>query len=226
MAKRNTKAHKPAPRAAVRTPVPNYIRCVYKELLPAKSLKPNPANPNYHPEAQLMRFAEVLKFSGVRKPIVVSNQTGMIVTGHGTLRAMQKNGWDLIPVDYQDFADYGQEFAHIVADNALQAWSELDKGAINAQLENLGPELNLQMLGLQDFVLDLGAENAGALPAPGGEENWEDPVQSATVRKITLFYSAEVYGEFMKSLLELSKQRETTSLSDLVAQLVREALAK
>jgi hypothetical protein len=227
MAKKLIKPPKPAPRAETQKwtkNLPDYVKCSFEKLVKPAELKPNPNNPNRHTRAQIERFAEILKFTGVRKPVVVSNQSGMIVTGHGTLQAIQENGWEFAPVDYQDFESYDQEYAHIVADNELQKWSEIDKGAVNAQLENLGPDLNLAMFGFQNFVMDLATESVGAPPPAGTEEsNWEDPVQSETVRKIVLFYSAERYAVVMKSLMELSQKRGVNNLSDLISELIERA---
>lgn len=118
-------------------------------------LKPSPKNPNKHSEEQIERLAQILKYQGFRSPIVVSNQTGHIVVGHGRVEAAIKAGMNKVPVSYQDFEDWDQEYAHMVADNSIADWADLDLSKINAEIENLGPDLDLDLLGLKDFLLDL-----------------------------------------------------------------------
>lgn len=116
-------------------------------------LIPSPKNPNKHPEKQIERLAEIIRYQGFRSPIIVSNRTGHIVVGHGRLEAAKKLGLTTVPVSYQDFTDWDQEYAYMVADNAIAEWAELDLGQINAEIPNLGP-LDINLLGIKDFNLD------------------------------------------------------------------------
>lgn len=65
------------------------IKCSYKEILDINDprIVPNPDNPNDHSDEQLAQFAKILIYQGQRKPIIISNQSGFIVTGHGTWMA-------------------------------------------------------------------------------------------------------------------------------------------
>lgn len=125
------------------------------ELVELKKLKPHPKNPNKHSPEQIDRLAKLYQFHGVRHPIIVSKRTGYIVAGHGRLAAAKKLKMTTFPVSFQDFADDDAEYAFLVADNAIANWSELDLGAINLDITNLGPEFDLDMLGLKDFKLDV-----------------------------------------------------------------------
>lgn len=116
-------------------------------------LTPSPKNPNKHSPEQIERLAKILKYQGFRSPIVVSNQTGHIVVGHGRLEAAKLNEWSKVPVSYQDFEDWDQEYAHMVADNAVADWADLDLSSINAELENIGP-LDIDLLGIKDFEVE------------------------------------------------------------------------
>ena len=130
------------------------IRCAYDKLVPLKNIKPNPKNPNIHSPEQIKRLAEILKYQGIRKPLIVSNQSGLLITGHGTLEAIKLNGWEKAPVSYQDFEDSDQEYAHMVADNSLASWAQLDLMQINIEVPELGPNLEISMLGLKNFQVD------------------------------------------------------------------------
>ena len=117
-------------------------------------LKSHPKNPNKHTPAQIDRLCELIKYQGFRVPIIVSNQSGYIVSGHGRLEAAIKLGMAEVPVYYQDFKDEEQEYAFLVSDNAISSWAELDLSGINIEIANLGPDFNIDLLGVKDFKID------------------------------------------------------------------------
>lgn len=130
------------------------IQCVYSELVSVDSLKPHPRNRNIHPQDQIERLAKILAYQGIRAPIVVSKLSGYIVKGHGTLMAIKANGATHAPVVYQDFDDETQEYAFVQSDNSIGSWSELDLSGINTDLGDLGPDFNVDLLGIKNFTLD------------------------------------------------------------------------
>src|SRR5262245_39780211 len=111
------------------------VKCAYAKLALTSSLLPNGKNPNQHPDEQLAVYAKILRHQGWRKPIVVSKQSGLIVTGHGAWLTAQREAWKHVPVDYQDFPTPEDETAHMVADNRLPQMSEVDEAALVALLE-------------------------------------------------------------------------------------------
>jgi len=116
-------------------------------------LMPNPKNRNDHPKKQIERLAEIIKFQGWRHPIIVSNQSGYIVAGHGRLLAAKELGLDKVPVQFQDFENEDQEYAFCVSDNAIALWAELDLSGIQADL----PEITLpsiDLLGIEKFSFE------------------------------------------------------------------------
>lgn len=127
------------------------VHCKYDALVPVGELKPHPKNRNIHPPEQITRLAKLLAYQGVRAPIVVSSLSGCIVKGHGTLSAIKENGWVEVPVVYQAFTDEVQEYAFVQSDNAVAAWAELDFSGINTDIGDLGPEFDIEMLGMKDF---------------------------------------------------------------------------
>jgi DNA modification methylase len=129
-------------------------------LVPIGEIKPNPTNRNKHSQEQIDRLAEIIKYQGFRSPIVVSNQTGMVVMGHGRILAAKKLGIKEVPVIFQDFDSPKQEYAAQVSDNAIASWAELDLSGINADLGDLGPDFDLDLLGIKNFTLDV-AEKEG-----------------------------------------------------------------
>jgi hypothetical protein len=59
-----------------------------------------------------------------------------------------------VPVDEQDFESDEAEYAFLVSDNAIAQWASLDLSAINLELPELGPDFDIDLLGLKDFTLD------------------------------------------------------------------------
>jgi len=71
------------------------------------------------------------------------------------LAAAKKMKIKQVPVKYQDFDSDEQEYAFGISDNSISAWAELDLSGINLDIVDLGPELDLNLLGIKDFVLDM-----------------------------------------------------------------------
>lgn len=91
---------------------------------------------------------------GWRHPIIVSKQTGFIIVGHGRLEAALKRGETTVPVTYQDFKDETEEYGFMVADNAIADWADLDLSAINIEVPGLGPDFDIDLLGIKDFEIE------------------------------------------------------------------------
>jgi DNA modification methylase len=130
------------------------INCAHDELLELHKIIPNPKNPNKHPQDQIDRLAKLLDYQGQRHPIIVSNRSGFVVVGHGRLEAIKKLGWEKAAVNYQDFQDEAQEYSFIVSDNAIAEWADLDLSEINKEMLDLGPDFEIEMLGLKDFTIE------------------------------------------------------------------------
>jgi len=131
------------------------IYCKYDSLLSPKKLKNHPKNRNKHGQDQIDRLSELYKYHGIRHPIIVSNLSKCIVAGHGRKLAAIRAGIDEYPIVYQDFDSTEAEYAFLQADNAIALWAELNLEKINEDLADLGPDFDINMLGIQDFTLDV-----------------------------------------------------------------------
>ncbi len=131
------------------------INCLHDGLKNIVDLKPNPKNMNKHPAEQIARLAKILEYQGWRYPVKVSKQSGFVTSGHGRIEAAKLNGWTQVPVNFQDYDDEDQEYADLVADNSIASWAELDLSLINLEIQNLGPDFDIEMLGLKDFKIDI-----------------------------------------------------------------------
>lgn len=129
--------------------------CKYDQLIDPQSLKNHPKNRNKHGQDQIERLAELYEYQGIRHPIVVSKLSGFIVAGHGRKLAAIRAGIKEMPVVYQDFESSEQEYAFIQSDNAVALWAELDLSGINEDIADLGPDFNVDMLGIFNFTIDM-----------------------------------------------------------------------
>lgn len=132
------------------------------EIVSVEKIKKNPKNPNKHPQEQIDRLAKIISVQGFRVPLIVSNQSGLLIVGHGRLEAALQLGIKELPVIYEDFESPEIEYAHMTADNALNNWSSLDLAQINFELGELGPDFDVDLLGLKDFRIDA-SEKTGSL---------------------------------------------------------------
>ena len=130
------------------------VWCAHERLIPIDELKPNPRNPNKHPEAQLELLSKNIKYFGWRHNILVSKRSGCIVAGHGRLLAAQKLGVQLVPVDYQDFASDDEELAVLLSDNRLAELAETDKDSLKELLKELDGKIDLDLTGFDEDSLD------------------------------------------------------------------------
>jgi DNA modification methylase len=152
------------------------IHCKYDELVPWRQLKPHPKNRNKHPEDQIERLTKLIRYQGVRAPIIVSKLSGYIVKGHGTLLSLkpicEEENVATVPVAYQHFDDEDQEYLFVQSDNAIASWAELDLSGINSDLGDLGP-VDIDLLGIRDFEITpedkYDDADADAVPEPPKE---------------------------------------------------------
>lgn len=103
------------------------VYCSFDKEVPIRELKPNPQNPNKHPQEQIELLGEIIKKNGWRAPITVSTLSGFIVKGHGRLMAAELLGCETVPVDFQDYENESLELADLMADNRIAELSYTDK---------------------------------------------------------------------------------------------------
>jgi ParB-like chromosome segregation protein Spo0J len=130
------------------------VHCAHDGIVDISTLRPNPRNPNRHPDTQIDLYAKAIAGNGWRRPITISNLSGMITRGHGALLAARKLGLKTAPVDYQDYASEALEMADIVADNRLAELAELSLTGV----KDILLELNTG-----DFDMDLTGFDAGEM---------------------------------------------------------------
>lgn len=118
------------------------------------SIHPWEENANDHPDDQIDALGEIIKFNGFRNPLLVESGTNDIVAGCGRWIAAKKIGLKQIPVIFQTYESYDHKYSHMVADNAIASRAILNLAKINMSIPNLGPDFNIDHLGILDFKID------------------------------------------------------------------------
>lgn len=149
----------------------------YDKMAVLSNLKESRFQRNKHSQDQIERLAKIMKEHGVRQPIHVHKKYGEIAFGHGRKEAALLNGWKKYPIVYQDFASDEEYYATVQSDNAIASWAELDLSAISIDIGKLGPQFDLDLLGIKDI--------AGMMPAkePGCDED-EVPEPKESICKL------------------------------------------
>ena len=104
------------------------------KLVDPKLLIKDKNNRNKHPQEQIDRFCKLLQKYGMRWPILVSEQTGVIKAGEGRLLAALQLKMPLVLVSYQEFESEEVEYGFGISDNAIASWAELDIVAIQTDI--------------------------------------------------------------------------------------------
>jgi len=113
------------------------VYCRYDEAVDIDRVTGHPRNPNKHGDEQIALLAKIIKTSGWRNPICVSNRSGFVIKGHGRLMAARVLGVTHVPVEYQDYATEAEEYQDMIADNRIAELAERDMGIIKELLEEL-----------------------------------------------------------------------------------------
>jgi ParB-like chromosome segregation protein Spo0J len=124
------------------------------KIVDIDSIIPNNKNNNIHNDEQKTQLKKIIRRSGFRSPLTVSNRSGFLVKGHLRLEAAKELGMKEVPVIFQDYENEAEEFADLTADNAIAKQSKLDLSLINEQILDFGPELDIELLGIKDFTIE------------------------------------------------------------------------
>jgi len=126
------------------------------DYVDVNDLKPHPKNSHKHSDEQIERLCKIVEYNKFRTPLTLDRKTKTIVCGHGRLMAAKKLGIKKVPVVYQDFESEDHIYAHLVADNAIgkDGWANLDLGMINQEILEMGPDFDVDLLGIKDFVIE------------------------------------------------------------------------
>lgn len=128
--------------------------CSFDRAVDLVDLVEHPSNPNKHSDKQIALLAKIIRNQGWRNPIVVSNRSGFIISGHGRLAAAKLLNVENVPVDYQDFASEADEHAHLIADNRIAELAEIDGNELAGLLRQLDGQIDMELTGFDQVSLD------------------------------------------------------------------------
>lgn len=121
-----------------RKPAANSGREAHETVfIKVEDLRPNPRNPNKHPETQIQMLMASLQRDGQTKPILVRKANNMIIAGHGVQTAARRLGWSEMQVILWD-VDQATAERVMLADQRLGTLSEMDKGRVAGLMLEIG----------------------------------------------------------------------------------------
>ena len=203
-------------------------------LVDPTSLEAHPRNPNQHAETQVEAIVKVLKYQGWRAPVVVSQRSGFIISGHARVLAALKMGLKKVPVDYQDFENEAEEWAHLIADNRLSSLSEMDGDDLAGLLKDLETgDISLEAAGytkdeLADLlsVLEPMEYTTDGIKGKhiGNKNRFEQMYATTDIRQIVLVFDKGEYEEITGMVETLKEEKSLSSNTEAFAFALRESV--
>ncbi len=189
----------------------------YDAMAKLSTLKASKHQRNKHPQEQIERLAKIMLTHGVRHPISVSKLSGEVCFGHGRWAAAKLNGWKTFPVVYQDFKDDQEEYACVQSDNGIALWAELDLTAINSDLLNLGPEFDLDLLGIKGLEVQP-PEDADSEAEYGHFAEEYSPNEG--VKQIIMAFEKSEYEAILPKLKAGMSKSDSPTVKDMFVHLL------
>ena len=138
----------------IRQIIPGQLAKSELKHVPIHNLIPYDKNPRKN-EGAVDKVAASLKEFGLVKNSVLCDENMVLITGHTTVKAMQKLGWDKVPeVTQVSGLTENQKKAYRIADNKLGEIAEWDLGLLTAQLNELKIDGLLESTGFDEKEFD------------------------------------------------------------------------
>jgi hypothetical protein len=175
------------------------VFCSFDKMVETVDIKPNPKNPNQHPQKQIKLLAKIIKAQGWRAPITISNRSGLVVRGHGRLMAAKQLKLKECPVDFQDYETNEAELADLIADNKIAELAVIDEDKIIDIFKDLEDCVEKKLTGFDKM------EFAELLMIP--EEEDASPQLATMEYKVLIDCESEKdQGDLIKSLEKIGKK--------------------
>lgn len=129
----------------------------------ADDIIPYEFNHKKHPEKQIETLAKLIAMKGLINPLVLE-EDGTIIAGHGRFMAINKLGWDKVPVRVLRGITKAEASALRIADNKTVS-NEYDTDILSAELTRLSQEdgIDLSVLGMDDRELSILVTDVGEI---------------------------------------------------------------
>ena len=146
------------------SPTPWRNRIVRSEVVDPGPILANPLNARFHDDVQRSALRAVLDKVGWVAPVIVNDNTGVLVDGHLRVEEALKRG-EMVPVQFVDLTEEEQNLM-LMAMDPIAALASTDERKLQDLLNLVGPI---------DSGLDaLLAELAGLDPGEPEDEGWRD----------------------------------------------------
>lgn len=167
------------------------VYCSHDKIVPIGEVKPNPKNPNQHPEEQIKLLAKIITKQGWRAPVTVSTLSGMVVRGHGRLMAAKYAGLKFVPVDLQHYDSMDAELADLLADNKIAELAEID----NKLLADVFADIDLDAIGVDitGYTEDEYKSIVSALTEATQEPELKDPDAEVAPPKVVTTKPGDIW---------------------------------
>lgn len=131
------------------------VYCAFDKIEDIGNIKPNPQNPNKHPDEQIELLAKIIEVQGWRAPVTVSTLSGLVVRGHGRLMAAQYLRLESVPVDYQHYNTADEEIADLIADNRIAELAGIDNEQLTELLAGVDfDNIDVEITGYTDDIVN------------------------------------------------------------------------
>ncbi|RXH09674.1 DNA methylase N-4 [Bradyrhizobium guangzhouense] len=153
--------------------------------LPIAELKPNPANARRHSKKQLHQIAASIREFGFNS-IVVADEDGMILVGHGRVEGARLAGLEQVPVLRVGHLSPAQKIAFSLADNKIALNSDWDVDQLRGLWRELmGVEINfdVEVTGFETAEIDLLVDGEANRDKPD-RSDLVPPVQSEAISRL------------------------------------------
>jgi ParB-like chromosome segregation protein Spo0J len=195
----------------------NSFHCKYDELVSAEELVAHPKNPNEHSRGQIEILSKIIQKQGWRSNVVVSKNTGFIISGHGRVQAALMMEDKRVPVNYQEFENEAEEWSHLIADNRLSELAEISTpklAELFAELDQSGADMDLT--GFDEVDIEKILLNSDL----GSDEETENDIETQAIddgmRMVQLFMTTEEHSDFEILVSKISKSFDTKNTTDSV----------
>jgi ParB-like chromosome segregation protein Spo0J len=196
------------------------IHCRATEKLHPRELSPWPNNPRRHPENQLRTIIRIIEALGWREPIVVSARSGNITKGNGRHAAALLAGWDLVPVERQEYASEAEELADVIADNRIQELNFNDGEKLAAMLRELeAGQADLTLTGFDQAFIDAMLQQAKETITL--DMNEQSNPDDGNIKQVILTFPAEEFDVIAGRLQRFAAKEKFASASEAVLALLR-----
>jgi DNA modification methylase len=119
---------------------------------PVEALVPYARNSRTHSDDQVAQIAASIREFGFTNPVLIDADGG-IIAGHGRVLAAKRLGLQAVPVLVLDHLTAQQRRAYVIADNKLALNAGWDEDVLRAEVDALGADFDLDLLGFSDDEL-------------------------------------------------------------------------